>query len=160
MLASAMLPRLMTRCSPRTPLVRPAPLALCRYYSSGAHFTKFTKTHEWVHYNEGTVTVGITDFAQKHLGDVVFVELPETEVTVEANEAVGSVESVKAASDIYAPASGMMVEANEELENNPGLINKSPTTEAWIFKLKVDSAEELKDLMDAKEYESFCSTSD
>ena len=115
---------------------------------------KYTKSHEWVRTEaDGTLTVGITDHAQEALGDIVFLELPETGRNVAAGEACAVIESVKAASDIYAPVSGEIVAFNEELESNPNLINESAFT-AWIFKIKPDNAADADKLLDAAGYEA------
>ena len=114
---------------------------------------KFADSHEWVKDNgDGTVTIGISEHAQEMLGDVVFVDLPETEDEVEAGESFSLVESVKAASDIYAPISGEIVEINEELEDSPELINEEPYEGGWIVKVKLSDPSELDDLKDAEEY--------
>ena len=117
---------------------------------------KYTKTHEWVRDNgDGSVTIGITEHAQELLGDVVFVELPEVETTLSADENCGVIESVKAASDMYAPLDGEVTEVNEELDGEPELINTAPFGEGWIFSMKLSSEDALSELMDAKEYEAF-----
>ena len=114
---------------------------------------KFADSHEWVKDNgDGTVTIGISEHAQEMLGDVVFVDLPETEDEIEAGESFSLVESVKAASDIYAPISGEIVEINEELEDSPELINEEPYEGGWIIKVKMSDASELNNLKDAEEY--------
>tara|TARA_B100001057_G_C22824916_1_gene940987 strand:- start:825 stop:1205 length:381 start_codon:yes stop_codon:yes gene_type:complete len=114
---------------------------------------KFADSHEWVKDNgDGTVTIGISEHAQEMLGDVVFVDLPETENEIEAGESFSLVESVKAASDIYAPISGEIVEINEELEDSPELINEEPYEGGWIVKVKMSDASELDNLKDAEEY--------
>lgn len=114
---------------------------------------KFTDSHEWVRDNgDGTVTIGISEHAQAMLGDVVFVELPELESEFDAGDNVSLVESVKAASDIYAPVSGMIVEVNEELSDRPELINEEPYESGWIAKIKMTDAGELDELKDADEY--------
>jgi glycine cleavage system H protein len=118
---------------------------------------KYTKTHEWVRDNgDGTVTIGITDHAQELLGDVVYVELPEVESELNAEENCGVIESVKAASDMYAPLEGEVTEVNEELDGEPELINTAAFGEGWIFSMKLKSMDDLDDLMDADTYESFC----
>ena len=118
---------------------------------------KYTKTHEWVRDNgDGTVTVGITDHAQDLLGDVVYVELPEVGTELAAEENCGVIESVKAASDMYAPLDGEVVEVNEELDSEPELINNAAFGEGWIFSMKLKSMDVLDDLMDADAYEAFC----
>jgi glycine cleavage system H protein len=116
---------------------------------------KFEESHEWVRDNgDGTVTIGISDHAQGLLGDVVFVDLPEVEAEIEAGESFSLVESVKAASDIYAPITGEIVEINEELEDSPELINEEPYEGGWIVKVKMSDASELDNLKDAEEYEN------
>ncbi len=116
---------------------------------------KFTESHEWVRDNgDGTVTIGISEHAQQMLGDVVFVDLPDTGDELEAGENFSLVESVKAASDIYSPISGEVVEINEELEDSPELINEEPYEGGWIVKVKLSDASELENLKDAEEYEN------
>ncbi|ARP40452.1 MULTISPECIES: glycine cleavage system protein GcvH [Vibrio] len=114
---------------------------------------KFADSHEWVKDNgDGTVTIGISEHAQELLGDVVFVDLPDTGDEIEAGESFSLVESVKAASDIYAPISGEIVEINEELEDSPELINEESYEGGWIVKVKMSDASELNNLKDAEEY--------
>jgi len=114
---------------------------------------KYTKSHEWIRDNgDGTVTVGITDHAQESLGDLVFVELPEGGRAVELDEACAVVESVKAASDIYAPIAGEIVEGNEALADSPELVNADAYGDGWIFKLRLADAAALAALMDADAY--------
>ncbi|MDA0148924.1 MULTISPECIES: glycine cleavage system protein GcvH [Vibrio] len=114
---------------------------------------KFTESHEWVRDNgDGTVTIGISEHAQEMLGDVVFVDLPEVESEVDAGDSFSLVESVKAASDIYAPVSGEIVEVNEELDDSPELINEEPYEGGWIAKVKLSDAAELDSLKGAEEY--------
>ncbi|NOH99304.1 glycine cleavage system protein GcvH [Vibrio sp. 99-70-13A1] len=114
---------------------------------------KFADSHEWVKDNgDGTVTIGISEHAQEMLGDVVFVDLPDTEDEIEAGESFSLVESVKAASDIYAPITGEIVAINEELEDSPELINEEPYEGGWIVKVKMSDASELGNLKDAEEY--------
>ena len=114
---------------------------------------KFTDSHEWVRDNgDGTATIGISEHAQEMLGDVVFVDLPDVEDEVEAGESFSLVESVKAASDIYSPITGEVVEINEELEDSPELINEEPYEGGWIVKVKMSDASELDNLKDAEEY--------
>jgi glycine cleavage system H protein len=116
---------------------------------------KFSKDHEWVRLDGDAATIGITDHAQNALGDVVFVDLPEVGREVEAGEACAVVESVKAASDVYAPISGRVVEVNSALAENPGLINSEPTGEGWFFKIEVKDTAELEELMDDSAYARF-----
>ena len=113
---------------------------------------RYTEDHEWIR-DDGTV--GITDFAQKQLGDVVFVELPETGRKLEIGEPFGVVESVKAASEIFAPVSGEVTAINEELSENPELVNEDAEGEAWIIRLKLSKPDELKGLMDRAAYDKF-----
>lgn len=117
---------------------------------------KYTEEHEWVSVEDnGIATIGITDHAQQELGDLVFVELPEVGATFAAGDAVAVVESVKAASDIYAPISGEVVEVNDELADNPETINNDAFGEGWIYRLKMEDEELLADLMSADQYEAF-----
>ncbi|HEY0627627.1 MAG TPA: glycine cleavage system protein GcvH [Allosphingosinicella sp.] len=115
----------------------------------------FTKEHEWIRIEGDTATVGITDFAQGQLGDIVFVEVPQagTQVTQGGDAAV--VESVKAASDVYAPVSGEVVEGNAALEADPSLVNSDPEGEGWFFKLRLSDNSQLEGLMGADEYKAF-----
>mgnify|MGYP003618221308 FL=1 len=116
---------------------------------------KYVASHEWLRLEaDGTITVGITDHAQDALGDVVFVELPEVGTTVEADQEIAVVESVKAASDVYAPISGEIVEINEELVDNPELANEDPYGKAWFFKVKPANPADYDGLMSAEEYEN------
>ena len=116
---------------------------------------KYTEEHEWVQVEGDLVIVGITDFAQDALGDVVFVELPEVGAEVTAGKAFGVVESVKAVSDIYAPVSGVVEEINEELPDAPEVINTSPYGDGWMIKIRVADVSALEGLMDATEYQAF-----
>lgn len=113
---------------------------------------KYNKSHEWAQETDGIVTVGISDYAQDQLGDVVFVELPTAGSTVGAGEAVAVVESVKTASDIYAPVAGEIVEVNDALQTKPELINESPYGEGWLFRIRASGAGGLSSLLDAGEY--------
>ena len=112
----------------------------------------YTETHEWIRREGENVRVGITDHAQSELTDVVYVELPKMDRQVNAREATAVVESVKAASDIYAPLKGTVVEVNKALEADPGLLNREPFGEGWIFVLKIDDPGDLKQLKDAAAY--------
>ncbi|ALC17208.1 glycine cleavage system H protein [Desulfuromonas soudanensis] len=116
---------------------------------------RYTEEHEWVLVEDQLVTVGISDFAQDALGDVVFVELPEVGTLLEAGKPFGVVESVKAVSDVYAPVSGEVIEVNEELPDAPETINTSPYEDGWMIKIKISDAAELDDLMDADAYQAF-----
>jgi len=116
---------------------------------------RYSKEHEWVLLENDTALVGITDYAQQHLGDVVFVELPEIGTELRKGEAFCVVESVKAASDVYAPISGEVLEINETLEDHPEILNQSPYEKGWIVKIRVDDGTEYNDLMKAEDYEQF-----
>lgn len=116
----------------------------------------FTDEHEWIDLEGETATVGIADFAQGQLGDIVFVELPDVGTMVEKGKDAAVVESVKAASDVYAPLSGEVVEVNDSLEDDPALVNSSPEEDGWFFKMTVSDKSELDGLMDDKAYKSFC----
>jgi len=114
---------------------------------------KFTESHEWVLDNgDGTITMGISNQAQQLLGDVVFVDLPDVGDETEAGEAFSLVESVKAASDLYAPVTGEVIEINEELEDSPELVNESPYSAGWIVKIKLADAGELDNLLSSEDY--------
>ena len=117
----------------------------------------YTKEHEWISINEQekTATIGITDYAQESLGDITFIELPSVDDEVEQFEQYASLESVKAASDIFSPMSGIIKEVNEVLQAKPGLINKSPYEKGWIAKIKISDMDEASNLMTAEEYQSF-----
>lgn len=115
---------------------------------------KFTADHEWVRVDGDRAFVGITDHAQHQLGDVVFVDLPETGREVTKGEAAAVVESVKAASDVYSPVSGFIAEANAALLDNPGLVNEAPEGEGWFFALTLTHPEELERLMDRAAYDA------
>ena len=112
----------------------------------------YTETHEWIRREGDNLRVGITDHAQSELTDVVYVELPKMDRQLNARESIAVVESVKAASDIYAPVKGTVVEVNKALEADPGLINREPYGQGWIFVLKIDNADDLKQLKDATAY--------
>lgn len=116
---------------------------------------RYAKSHEWVRDNgDGTATIGISDFAQDELGDVVFVELPEVGTELEAGGDFGVVESVKAASDIYSPVSGEVIEANTLLEDSPETINESPYEEGWLVKISISDASEFANLLDVNGYQA------
>jgi glycine cleavage system H protein len=116
---------------------------------------RYTKQHEWIDVKGDVATIGITDYAQHELGDVVFAELPKLGAKITSDKSFGTVESVKAVSEIYAPVSGEVVEANEELQNTPEKINSDPHGAAWLIKVRLADPAELKDLMDAPAYEKF-----
>lgn len=116
---------------------------------------KYTEEHEWLLIEDELVTVGITDFAQDSLGDIVFVELPEVGTMLVAGKPFGVVESVKAVSDIYAPISGEVIEVNEELPDSPETLNTSPYEDGWMIKIKPSELSQLDDLLDADDYADF-----
>jgi len=119
---------------------------------------KYTKSDEWVRVdaNADTATAGISDYAQTQLSDIVFVELPNVGTSLKQGESFGSVESVKAASDVYIPISGEITEVNEALADSPELVNQDPYGKAWMIKFKVTNAGELAGLMDAAAYQKYC----
>ncbi|OMP67832.1 glycine cleavage system protein GcvH [Domibacillus epiphyticus] len=114
---------------------------------------RFSEEHEWVKQEDGKVRIGITDFAQSELGDIVFVELPSVGDEVTANEPFGSVESVKTVSELYAPISGKVVEINEDLDDSPEFVNESPYEKAWMIVVEPSDASQIDDLMTAEQYE-------
>jgi len=116
----------------------------------------YTKEHEWVRVDGDSATVGITDFAQGQLGDVVFVEVPEAGRHVSQGGEAAVVESVKAASDVYSPVSGDVIEGNQALVDDPALVNSDPEGEGWFFKVRLADTGELNDLMNADQYKAFC----
>ena len=120
---------------------------------------KYTRDHEWIRAENGVYVVGITSFAAEQLGDVTYVELPSAGKTVEQGAAAAAVESVKAASDVFAPVGGRVCEVNKALDSAPELVNQSPHDEGWFFKLENVDASQLDGLMDAKAYEAFASAS-
>ena len=118
---------------------------------------KYTTSHEWVKVDDdGTATVGISDHAQDALGDIVFIDLPEPDTQVSAKDEVAVVESVKAASDIYAPITGEIIAINEKLVDAPETVNTDPYDEGWFFKIKPDDENELSELLDAEAYKEIC----
>lgn len=116
---------------------------------------KYTKDHEWIVLEGDIATVGITDYAQAQLGDVVFVETPEAGLSVSKGDDAAVVESVKAASEVYAPVSGEVVEGNGDLDGNPALVNEDADNAGWFFKMKIANAGELDELMDEAAYEAY-----
>lgn len=116
---------------------------------------KYTKEHEWAKVEDGTVRMGITDFAQRELGDVVYVELPEVGREVKQSEAIITVESVKAASDVYAPVSGRVAEVNGELDAHPEYVNQGPYEQGWMAAIEMSDPGELESLLSAEEYEAY-----
>lgn len=116
----------------------------------------FTDEHEWIDVDGDAATVGITEYAQQQLGDIVFVELPDVGAMLDKGGDAAVVESVKAASDVYAPVSGEVIETNDALEDDPALVNSSPEEDGWFFKLTLGDKGELDGLMDETAYKSFC----
>lgn len=121
---------------------------------------KYADSHEWVKVDGNSATVGITDHAQDHLGDVVYVELPEVGKEVKQGDSFGAVESVKATSDVYSPVSGKVVEVNEKLGDSPGLVNGSPYKDGWIMKVDISNKDELNSLLDSEQYTKHCEAED
>ena len=120
---------------------------------------KFSKEHEWVRFDkEGIATVGVSDYAQESMGEVVFVELPNVGAAVERGKEAGVIESVKAANDLFAPVSGEVTEINQALKGSPDLVNQDAHGKGWLFKLKLTDASQFDDLMDEAGYENFIST--
>jgi glycine cleavage system H protein len=117
----------------------------------------YTKDHEWAQADENVVTVGITEFAQQSLGEIVYVELPEEGQKVTQGESFGVVESVKAVSDLYAPVSGTVVEINSSLVDNPSVLNDNPMVDGWLIRIELDNEKELANLMRAPEYKKLIS---
>ena len=113
---------------------------------------KFLSTHEWVLVEGNVATIGVSDHAQELLGDLVYVELPEQGSTVAAGDSVGVIESVKAASDTYAPVSGEIIEVNDELEGSPEKINNDPYGDGWMYKIAIEDPEEIENLLNAEAY--------
>jgi glycine cleavage system H protein len=116
---------------------------------------KYTEEHEWIAVEGEIGTIGISDYAQEQLGDVVFVEMPEIGKSLAEGDEAAVVESVKAASEIYAPVGGEVLEVNEDLDDNPGLVNEDAEGDGWFFRIRIDDASELDDLMDETEYKKF-----
>ena len=116
---------------------------------------KFTKDHEWLNLQGDLAIVGITDYAQSQLGDIVFIEMPELSTKIDASESFGAIEAVKTVADLFAPVSGEVIEINEDLDSNPDLVNSDPYSEGWIVKLKIDNNDEINDLMNYDEYQEF-----
>jgi glycine cleavage system H protein len=120
--------------------------------------SRYAKSHEYVHVEGDTGTIGITDYAQKELGDVVFVELPQVGAQLEAGDELGSIESVKAVSELFAPVSGEVTEVNEALTDKPELVNTDPYGDGWMVKVKLSDPTEVDELMSAEEYEEYIET--
>ncbi|KAI8366638.1 glycine cleavage system H protein [Radiomyces spectabilis] len=139
-----------------TRVVRPFAPAL-RLAAVRGYATKYyTKEHEWLSVEGDIGTLGITDHAQQSLGDIVFAETPETGDKVEVHSGIGAIESVKAASDIYAPVSGEIVDVNSALADEPSLLNSSPEADGWFAKIKLANHDELKELLDESAYKALC----
>src|SRR5437762_10588635 len=117
--------------------------------------SRYSKSHEYVHLDGDDGTIGITDYAQKELGDVVFVELPQPGTQIEADNEMGSIESVKAVSELFAPVSGEVVEVNELLRDKPELVNTDPYGDGWMIRIRLTDATEVDELMNAEEYEEY-----
>ena len=115
---------------------------------------KYTKDHEWVKIDGDTATIGITDFAQSELGDIVYVEVETVGETLDKDEVFGTVEAVKTVSDLYLPLSGEILEFNEELEDEPEMVNEAPYEQGWMVKIKIQNQDEVKELMDAETYKT------
>ncbi|MQX36515.1 glycine cleavage system protein GcvH [Roseospira navarrensis] len=120
----------------------------------------FTEDHEWVAVDGNTATVGVTDYAQKQLGDVVFVEVPEAGKVLAKGDEAAVIESVKAASEVYAPVTGTVTEGNTDLAETPATVNDSPMDDGWFFRMSLDDASELDDLMDEAAYAAFVASLD
>ncbi len=114
---------------------------------------KYTKEHEWVQLEDGVVTIGVTEFAASELGDIVFVEMPEVGDDMNAEDTVGSIESVKAVEDLFVPVSGEVVEVNEAIDATPELVNSDPFDTGWLFKVKLSDESEMDNLLDAAAYD-------
>jgi glycine cleavage system H protein len=121
---------------------------------------RYTKEHEWVMVEGDTATIGITDHAQSELGDIVYVDLPKAGTIVEKGKTLGSVESVKAVSDVYAPASGEVIEVNQELAGGPELLNQDPHGAAWLVKIRLSAPDEIEQLLTAGEYQEYLGAQD
>ena len=117
----------------------------------------YTSDHEWVSIVGNVATIGITDFAQGELGDIVFVEFPELNSTVEKSQSAGSIEAVKTVADLYMPISGIVIAVNENLDNNPEAVNDTPYGDGWMVKIKIDNQDEISDLLTATAYDDLIS---
>ncbi|XP_057812067.1 glycine cleavage system H protein 2, mitochondrial [Salvia miltiorrhiza] len=132
----------------------------CRGFATVLKDLKYADSHEWVRVEGKSATIGITDHAQDHLGEVVYVELPEEGSKVEQGASFGAVESVKATSDVNSPVSGKVVEVNKNLSDSPGLVNSSPYKDGWIIKVELENFSDLPCLMDPDRYTEFCEEED
>ena len=117
----------------------------------------FTDEHEWVKIDDNIATIGITDYAQRELGDIVFIELPSLNSNYNKGESMGTIEAVKTVADIFMPISGQIIELNDVLNNNPETVNNNPFNDGWILKLQIKDMGEVSDLMDSKKYKTFIS---
>ena len=115
----------------------------------------YSKEHEWVRVDDAVVTIGITEFAQQELGEVVYVELPEVGQVFDTNDEIGTIESVKAVAEVYTPVAGEILEINDAVVEDPELLNEDPHTEGWLIKIRFSSASDLKSLMNAEQYEEY-----
>ncbi|KZV45705.1 glycine cleavage system H protein 3, mitochondrial-like [Dorcoceras hygrometricum] len=152
--------RISTANASSSSAVIPPAFSLARCFSTVLEGFKYNSSHEWVKHEGSVAVVGITDHAQDHLGEVVFVDLPESGKPVSKGSSFGAVESVKATSDINSPISGEVIEVNKKLSDSPGLINTSPYEEGWMIKVKPSDPSELGSLMGPKEYTKFCEEED
>ena len=116
---------------------------------------KYTKDHEWLNLQEDLAIVGITDYAQSQLGDIVFIEMPQVSTKIAASESFGAIEAVKTVADLYAPVSGEVIEINDNLDSSPDLVNSDPYNQGWIVKLKIDNNDEINELMNYDEYQEY-----
>ncbi|KAI3464119.1 hypothetical protein Pfo_020782 [Paulownia fortunei] len=149
----------LTTSSSTSALASPV-FSLSKCFSTVLEGFKYASSHEWVKHEGSVATIGITDHAQDHLGELVFVELPEAGKPVIQGSSFGAVESVKATSDVNSPISGEVVEVNSKLSDSPGLINSSPYEDGWMIKVKPSNPSELESLMGPKEYTKFCEEED
>lgn len=117
----------------------------------------YTDEHEWVKIDEATATIGVTDYAQGELGDIVFIEFPDLNLNFTKGESIGSIEAVKTVSDIYMPLSGKVLELNDQLNDNPEIVNNNPFDNGWIIKLQITNIDEISKLMSSEEYKVFIS---
>ena len=118
---------------------------------------KYTDDHEWARLKDDVITIGITDFAQGELGDIVFVEFPELNSTIEKGQSTGSIEAVKTVADLYMPISGTVIAVNENLDNNPEAVNDTPYGDGWMVKIEIANQDEISDLLTATTYENLIS---
>lgn len=145
------------QAAPSTSFTARSPLmSMLRSFATVAENAKYAESHEYAEMSGETATVGISDHAQEELGDIVFVELPSVGDEVTQGETFGVVESVKAASDVYSPVTGEVIEVNEALQEEPAKVNQDAFGEGWLMKVKVSDPATLDNLMDAKKYEEFC----